>query len=186
MCNAVARAIRASKRTALELLWAIQSRYVTILYRFYDKWHVGGSCCSCSLYGFDACTVYLSEVEPGPPGGSRGGRWSRVADCWASLIRCCRHQCTATWVRYYLRQLEFQSYLYRLNVHLSSIVSSKPFQMPVEVAPRMTSLISSRLSSFGFSGTIAHGAFNARKPETSGSSRDSRSLYRNKSLLNRS
>ena len=26
----------------------------------------------------------------------------------------------------------------RLNVHLSSIVSSKPFQMPVEVLPRTT------------------------------------------------
>ena len=25
---------------------------------------------------------------------------------------------------------------FRLNVHLSSIVSSKPFQMPVEVLPR--------------------------------------------------
>ena len=27
---------------------------------------------------------------------------------------------------------------FRLNVHLSSIVSSKPFQMPVEVLPRAT------------------------------------------------
>ena len=28
--------------------------------------------------------------------------------------------------------------IFRLNVHLSSIVSSKPFQMPVEVLPRAT------------------------------------------------
>ena len=56
----------------------------------------------------------------------------------------------------------------RLNVHLSSIVSSKPFQMPVEVLPRTGENNlddrSSRLSSFGFSGTIAHGAFDIQKP----------------------
>ena len=28
--------------------------------------------------------------------------------------------------------------IFRLNVHLSSIVSSKPFQMPIEVLPRTT------------------------------------------------
>ena len=28
--------------------------------------------------------------------------------------------------------------IFRLNVHLSSIVTSKPFQMPVEVLPRAT------------------------------------------------
>ena len=54
---------------------------------------------------------------------------------------------------------------FRLNVHLSSIVSSKPFQMPVEVVSRVTNSVEnagvSRLSSFGFSGTIAHGAFGA-------------------------
>ena len=51
--------------------------------------------------------------------------------------------------------------LCRLNAHLSSIVSSKPFQMPVEVISRTTALSGSRLSSFGFSGTIAHGGFGA-------------------------
>ena len=66
----------------------------------------------------------------------------------------------------------------RLNAHLSSIVSSKPFQMPVDVAPRTTAVSSSRLSSFGFSGTIAHGAFEARKAVTSPS--DTKSLYRNR------
>ena len=51
----------------------------------------------------------------------------------------------------------------RLNAHLSSLVSSGSFQMPVEVLPRATSGGGeSRLSSFGFSGTIAHGAFGAR------------------------
>ena len=74
----------------------------------------------------------------------------------------------------------------RLNAHLSSIVSSKPFQMPVEVVARTTASSGSRVSSFGFSGTIAHGAFEARKVVTLGSARDSKSLYRNKSLFNRS
>jgi hypothetical protein len=49
-----------------------------------------------------------------------------------------------------------------LNAHLSSIVSSKPFQMPVDVVPCTTASSGSRLSSFGFSGTIAHGAFSAQ------------------------
>ena len=69
----------------------------------------------------------------------------------------------------------------RLNAHLSSIVSSKPFQMPVEVVPRTTVLSGSRLSSFGFSGTIAHGAFDARKPATSPT--DAKSLYLNRRFV---
>ena len=56
---------------------------------------------------------------------------------------------------------------FRLNVHLSSIVASKPFQMPVEVVARKTEssldAYDSRLSSFGYSGTIAHGAFRASR-----------------------
>ena len=66
----------------------------------------------------------------------------------------------------------------RLNAHLSSIVSSKPFQMPVDVTLRTTASSGSRLSSFGFSGTIAHGAFEARKTATSPA--DAKSLYRNR------
>ena len=66
----------------------------------------------------------------------------------------------------------------RLNAHLSSIVSSKPFQMPVDVVSRTTASSGSRLSSFGFSGTIAHGAFEVRKPATS--PMDTKSLYRNR------
>ena len=57
-------------------------------------------------------------------------------------------------------------------------MSSKPFQMPVDVVPRTIAASGSRLSSFGFSGTIAHGAFEARKPVTSPT--DSKSLYRNR------
>ena len=52
--------------------------------------------------------------------------------------------------------------------------------MPVEVLPRTTASSGSRLSSFGFSGTIAHGAFEARKTIVSMSSNDSKSLYRNR------
>ena len=66
-------------------------------------------------------------------------------------------------------------------MHLSSIVSSKPFQMPVDVVTRTTVSSGSRLSSFGFSGTIAHGAFEARKPVTSPT--DAKSLYRNRRFV---
>ena len=55
--------------------------------------------------------------------------------------------------------------------------------MPVDVIPRKAAASGSRLSSFGFSGTIAHGAFEARKPVTPGSARDSESLFRNKLLM---
>ena len=71
----------------------------------------------------------------------------------------------------------------RLNAHLSSIVSSKPFQMPVDVVPRTTTVSGSRLSSFGFSGTIAHGAFEARKPAAFTGTADSKSLYRNRRFV---
>ena len=72
----------------------------------------------------------------------------------------------------------------RLNAHLSSIVSSKPFQMPVDVVPRTTASSGSRLSSFGFSGTIAHGAFEARQPADSPV--DAKSLYRNRRFISSS
>ena len=45
----------------------------------------------------------------------------------------------------------------RLNAHLASIASSGSFRMPGEVLPRGgDAKVASRLSSFGFSGTIAH------------------------------
>ena len=52
---------------------------------------------------------------------------------------------------------------HRLNVHLVSLLASRDagtFQMPREVIGRAISTssnLSGRLSSFGFSGTIAHG-----------------------------
>ena len=57
--------------------------------------------------------------------------------------------------------------------------------MPVDVVSRTIASKSSRLSSFGFSGTIAHGAFEARKVVTLGSAsaRDSKSLYRNRRFV---
>ena len=72
-------------------------------------------------------------------------------------------------------------FLRRLNAHLSSIVSSKPVQMPVDVVPRTTVFNGSRLSSFGFSGTIAHGAFEARKTVTTPT--DTKSPYRNRRFV---
>ena len=54
--------------------------------------------------------------------------------------------------------------------------------MPVDVVPRMTASSVSRLSSFGFSGTIAHGAFEARKTIIS-MGNDSKSLYRNRQFI---
>ena len=53
---------------------------------------------------------------------------------------------------------------HRLNAHLRSIMAS--FCAPVEATARVEancigSVSTSRLSSFGFSGTIAHGAFGA-------------------------
>ena len=72
-------------------------------------------------------------------------------------------------------------FLRRLNAHLSSIVSSKPFQMPVDVVARTRTSSGSRLSSFGFSGTIAHGAFEARKTATSPTY--AKSLYRNRRFV---
>ena len=60
-------------------------------------------------------------------------------------------------------------------------MSSKPFQMPVEVISRTTASSGSRLSSFGFSGTIAHGAFEARKPAASPT--ESKAHYRNRRFV---
>ena len=69
----------------------------------------------------------------------------------AQLRGCCRARVICS----------FLTRASRLNAHLSSLVSSGSFQMPVEVLPRATrgDGVESRLSSFGFSGTIAHAAF---------------------------
>jgi acyl transferase domain-containing protein len=69
-----------------------------------------------------------------------------------------------------------------LNAHLSSILSSRSFLLPVEVLPcRMhgDAPSTARLSSFGFSGTIAHGAFAARNETVLADIvQHSKSLYR--------
>ena len=130
------------------------------------------------------CTniVHVPEVERGPLGSCSGGRGPGVAGGGAAdgFGRCC--ECAVARVR----PLRFTNIVIlisrRLNAHLSSIVSSKPFQMPVDVAPRTTAVSGSRLSSFGFSGTIAHAAFEARKTVVT-MSNDSKSLYRNRRFL---
>jgi hypothetical protein len=125
--------------------------------------------------------VHVAEVERGPPGAGGRGCGPGFACCGASagISRGCQRAVAR------VRPLGFANivilFLRRLNAHLSSIVSSKPFQMPVEVISRTTASSDSRLSSFGFSGTIAHGAFEARKPFMSPT--DSKSLYRNRRIV---
>ncbi len=124
--------------------------------------------------------VHVPEVERGPPGAGGGGRGPGVAYCWAfDGFRCCC-QCAVARVRPLRFTYIFILFVRRLNAHLSSIVSSKPFQMPVDMVARTSASSGSRLSSFGFSGTIAHGAFEARKTIVSMMSNDSKSLYRNR------
>ena len=125
--------------------------------------------------------MHVAEVERGPPGAGGRGCGPSVAGGGpaAGISRGCQRAVAR------VRPLGFANivilFLRRLNAHLSSIVSSKPFQMPVEVISRTTASSDSRLSSFGFSGTIAHGAFEARKPFMSPT--DSKSLYRNRRIV---
>ena len=71
----------------------------------------------------------------------------------------------------------------RLNAHLASIASSGSFRMPGEVLPRCgDATAAARLSSFGFSGTIAHGAFGTGA-RLSALRVDAPSLYRNERTL---
>jgi len=108
--------------------------------------------------------VHVAEVERGSSGAGRRGRGPGVACCGTAdgLGHCC--QCAVARVRHLsFTYIVILFLLRRLNAHLSSIVSSKPFQTPVDVVPRTTASSGSRLSSFGFSGTIAHGAFGAKK-----------------------
>ena len=135
---------------------------------------------------YRANPVHVAEVERGPLGA--GGRScgpgvadGRATDCFG---RCC--QCSTARVRpLCFTNIVILFLLRRLNAHLSSIVSSKPFQMPVEVTSRTTASSGSRLSSFGFSGTIAHAAFEARKTIVS-ESNDAKSLYRNRRFITHS
>ena len=121
------------------------------------------------------------QSERGSPGGGRRGCGPLISDGRSS--RCRSHLCqrVAAWVcsgRFALRAglrancaslcVKLHYRRRRLNAHLLSIVSSRScwFCMPVEVAAGGTRRGGvghqgpvSRLSSFGFSGTIAHGAF---------------------------
>jgi len=134
--------------------------------------------------GYRINPVHVPEVERGPSGAGGRGRGPGVAGGGAAdgFGRC--RQCAVAWVRPLRFTYIFILFSRRLNAHLSSIVSSKPFQMPVDVVPRTTAFSGSRLSSFGFSGTIAHGAFEARKTIVSTSSNAAKSLYRNRRFVN--
>ena len=128
--------------------------------------------------------MHVPEVERGPLGAGRCGCGPSVAGGGAAdVFGCCCQRAAAR-----VRPLRFIYIVIlfsrRLNAHLSSIVSSKPFQMPVDVVPRTTAPSGSRLSSFGFSGTIAHGAFEARQPADSPV--DAKSLYRNRRFISSS
>ena len=114
--------------------------------------------------------MYLSKVQHGPPRGICCGRWARVARRGTTIsFTCCSQRAAAQVCLLCLKFVTICNTLLicRLNAHLSSIASSKPFQMPVDVVPRTTAFSGSRLSSFGVSGTIAHGAFGAPRPPTS-------------------
>ena len=84
--------------------------------------------------------MHVAEVERGPLGtGGRGCGPGVAGGGAADGFGCCCQRAVAR-----VRSLRFISILIlfsrRLNAHLSSIVASKPFQMPVEVLPRATYL----------------------------------------------
>ena len=111
----------------------------------------------------------IFEVKRGPHGSMRrsGGAGFSLTGCsWDVDSRrqraadpvCC--QCLASEIGVGTHG----HWAHRLNAHLSSMVLSS-FEMPAEVAARVAREDADRrggpcrLSSFGFSGTIAHGAF---------------------------
>ena len=72
----------------------------------------------------------------------------------------------------------------RLNAHLASIASLGSFRMPGEVLPRGgDAMVASRLSSFGFSGTIAHALLVLTGVLLSTGAADSNSVYRRRTVL---
>ena len=131
----------------------------------------------------------VAQVERGPPGGGGGGRGPLVAHHRTCARRACRRQRAAARVRGSGTRLLLPAdldCLRRLNAHLSSVASSRTssFEMPVEPAARARAdslaYPRGRLSSFGFSGTIAHGAFLAQgsPPRDDGTSHVAASCYR--------
>ena len=131
--------------------------------------------------------MHVAEVERGPLGAGGRGRGPGVACCGTSHSFGCCCECAAARVRPLRFTYIVILFLRRLNAHLSSIVSSKPFQMPVDVVSRTSASSGSRLSSFGFSGTIAHGSFSAQSmvPSQRSVSSVPASLYRSRHHLSR-
>ena len=131
--------------------------------------------------------MHVAEVERGPLGAGGCCRGPSVAGGGAADVFGCCCECATPRVR--LLRLHMLPIIFsrRLNAHLSSIVSSKPFQMPVDVVPRTTASSGSRLSSFGFSGTIAHGVFSVQSLVSSQRSDSSMPalLYRSRHNLSR-
>ena len=106
-------------------------------------------------------TMHILEVKYGPPGAICGRSRPDFSYPYALWSSDYRNERAAELVGHnsfdILRNLLSKI---RLNVHLSSVAQSSSFEMPAELVPRATAQSSSgRLSSFGFSGTIAHGAF---------------------------
>ena len=121
-----------------------------------------------------AAAVRVAQVEPGPPRGGRRGRGPGVAGRGASAGGRRRRQRAAAPVDSRVLKSEAREtrcIARRLNAHLASIASSGSFRMPGEVLPRCgDATAAARLSSFGFSGTIAHALFasGARSSTASG------------------
>ena len=105
-------------------------------------------------------TMYIPEVKYGPPGvicGRGGPSFSRSCASWYVHGR---NERVAESVGHNLMIWGVHPSLFRLNIHLFSTLQSLSFEMPVDLVPRVTAQSSpGRLSSFGFSGTIAHGGF---------------------------
>ena len=133
-----------------------------------------------------AAAVRVAQVEPGPPRGGRRGRGPGVAGRGASAGGRRRRQRAAAPVDSRVLKSEAREtrcIARRLNAHLASIASSGSFRMPGEVLPRCgDATAAARLSSFGFSGTIAHGAFGTGA-RLSALRVDAPSLYRNERTL---
>lgn len=125
--------------------------------------------------------MHLVEVKHGPLGAICGCRGIGVPRAHASQHVRRGHEHAAQAVCAPLFPDRVNSERSRSNTHLFSIVSSQ-FEMPAEASAGVKSQRSflGRLSSFGFSGIIAHGAF-AAIPYCAGFSLDktkTSSLYR--------
>ena len=83
-------------------------------------------------------SVHVPEVERGPPGAGGCGRGPGFAGGGAAdgFGSCCECALAGVCPLRFTNIVIF--FLRRLNAHLSSIVASKPFQMPAEVLPRST------------------------------------------------